>query len=83
LYIDFVNDFELNQLMRPPKVCLCKGVSEQDIIDAVKDGKKRFGQIIKMTYAGTSCNTCMHQVKAAFDKAIKLHPLENENSKSP
>lgn len=53
-------------LMRPRKLCLCKGVSRQDIADAVAQGADTFPKLIKKTHASTGCGTCYHEVYAAF-----------------
>lgn len=35
------------------KVCLCKGITEEEIIKAIKEGATSFEQIKKITSAGT------------------------------
>lgn len=57
---------DFSSLMRPRKLCLCKGVSRQDIADAVKGGAETFRQLIDKTHATTGCGTCYHEVYAAF-----------------
>ncbi|MBV6492076.1 MAG: hypothetical protein LDLANPLL_00066 [Turneriella sp.] len=52
--------------MRPRKICLCKGVSRQDIADAVRGGADTFRKLIEKTQATTGCGTCYHEVYAAF-----------------
>jgi bacterioferritin-associated ferredoxin len=57
---------DLACLMRPRKLCLCKGVSRQDITQAVEGGADNFRQLIQKTQATTGCGTCYHEVYAAF-----------------
>ena len=35
------------------KVCLCKGVTEEEIVKAIKDGAKTFEEVGNKTGAGT------------------------------
>ena len=48
------------------KVCSCKGVTEKEIIQAVKDGATTYQDIKKETGAGTGgCkgDKCKHKIK--------------------
>jgi bacterioferritin-associated ferredoxin len=56
-------------LMRPRKLCLCKGVSKQDIEEAVAGGVENFRQLVAKTHATTGCGTCYREVYAAFREA--------------
>ncbi len=60
----------INALMRPRKVCLCKGVSKEDIIKTVKDGATRMGQVVKKTHATTGCGTCFLDVKELVQQTL-------------
>lgn len=53
-------------LMRPRKLCLCKGVSRHDITEAFEGGADTFRKLIQKTHATTGCGTCYHEVYAAF-----------------
>lgn len=57
---------DLASLMRPRKLCLCKGVSRQDIDEAVRAGADTFRKLIEKTHATTGCGTCYHETYAAF-----------------
>ncbi len=57
-------DFDAH--MRPHKLCLCKGVSRQDIAEAVKGGADTFRKLVEKTHATTGCGTCYVEVYAAF-----------------
>lgn len=52
--------------MRPRKLCLCKGVSRQDVERAVQGGVETFRQLVEKTHATTGCGTCYQEVYAAF-----------------
>lgn len=52
----------LEELMRPRKVCLCKGVSKEDLVRAIRGGAMTLSQLQKETLAGTGCGTCLVQV---------------------
>jgi bacterioferritin-associated ferredoxin len=57
---------DLACLMRPRKLCLCKSVSKQDIVEAVSGGADNFRKVIEKTHATTGCGTCYHETYAAF-----------------
>jgi bacterioferritin-associated ferredoxin len=57
---------DLSCLMRPRKLCLCKGVSRADIQAAVRAGADTFPKLVEKTHATTGCGTCYHEVYAAF-----------------
>lgn len=60
---------DLACLMRPRKLCLCKGVGKQDIEDAVAEGADTFRKLVAKTHATTGCGTCYREVYAAFREA--------------
>ncbi|MCS6972200.1 MAG: (2Fe-2S)-binding protein [Turneriella sp.] len=53
-------------LMRPRKLCLCKGVSREDIARVVRGGVRSFAELVQKTQATTGCGTCIDEVYAAF-----------------
>lgn len=57
---------DLSRLMRPCKLCLCKGVTRADVHAAVSGGADTFPRLIEKTQATTGCGTCYHEVYAAF-----------------
>ncbi|RME88477.1 MAG: (2Fe-2S)-binding protein [Candidatus Hydrogenedentota bacterium] len=58
-----MNEEELNALMRPKKVCLCKGLTRADIEKAYDKGAKTLDAIMKETLAGTGCGTCEWEIE--------------------
>lgn len=68
-----LEDFDINQLMRPRKICVCRQVSESDIRNAVRNGAKTFQEISERTQASTNCATCASAVNAILqDELSKL-----------
>lgn len=59
---------DISCLMRPRKICLCKGVSRKDVADAVASGSDTFRKLIQKTHATTGCGTCYHEMYAAFQE---------------
>ena len=53
---------DLNQVMRPRKICVCKSVSREEIIKAVESGCKNLEQVSDETEAATGCGTCENEV---------------------
>jgi bacterioferritin-associated ferredoxin len=62
---------DLSCLMRPRKLCLCKGVSRADIQAAVRAGADTFPKLVKTTQATTGCGTCYTEVYAAFCEELE------------
>ena len=57
--------------MRPHNVCICKGVSEERIKDAVKSGGARtFAEVQRLTRCSTGCGTCESRVRELIGKII-------------
>ena len=54
----------LNALMRPPRVCVCRNVSEERLRLAVRDGAATFEALQAATRCGTGCGTCEPKVRA-------------------
>ena len=53
-----MNEADLNALMRPRKVCLCRNLSREDIEKAYDKGAKTLSQMVRATQATTGCGTC-------------------------
>ena len=49
-------------------ICYCKGVTEQDIVEAVKAGKLE--EMHDNLAPGTGCGTCMHIVRDIISEEI-------------
>jgi bacterioferritin-associated ferredoxin len=45
-------------------VCLCAGVTSQQVIDAVKAGASTTKQVGERTGAGTVCGRCRNNIRA-------------------
>ncbi|MDH5654844.1 MAG: (2Fe-2S)-binding protein [Spirochaetia bacterium] len=57
--------------MRPHNICICKGVSEEKIKDAVKrQGARNFTEIQRLTSCSTGCGTCEGRVKELLEKIL-------------
>ncbi len=52
-------------------VCNCFGVSEAEIIKAIKDGAKTLDDIKEANYAGGGCSRCIPNIKILLDKYAK------------
>ncbi len=51
-------------------VCLCHGVSDRTIDEAVHDGCRTVRQIGRACGAGTDCGACKRQVKAIVGESL-------------
>ncbi len=51
-------------------VCLCKGISDQDIIDAVNEGSEDLQTIQTTLGAGTGCGTCQDFTQDLITKTL-------------
>jgi bacterioferritin-associated ferredoxin len=47
-------------------ICHCRGVTEQDIVEAVKENKLE--QMYKTLAPGSGCGTCMHIVRDIIEE---------------
>jgi len=63
---------EVFQYVRPAKVCLCKSVSHQQIIDSIHRGNHTIEAIAADTLATTGCGTCKPQVQKILIETLKL-----------
>ncbi|MCX7997562.1 MAG: (2Fe-2S)-binding protein [Leptospiraceae bacterium] len=62
---------QLYSLMRPRKICLCKAVSETDLVDCIINGANSLEELIFRTGASTKCGSCRSMVIAIFEREIK------------
>ncbi len=51
-------------------VCLCKGVSDQRILAAIRDGARTPAEVGRATGAGTDCGTCRETVADILRRAL-------------
>lgn len=62
------------QYLRPKRICLCIGLSEKDIIDAIDKYKiTNFEDLQKITQCSTNCGTC----EDAIRNLLKNHLNKN------
>ena len=61
-------------------ICNCFGVSEAEIIEAIKNGAKTLDEIKEINYAGGGCTRCVPNIKMLLDKYTKketnLNPVQ-------
>ncbi|HEY4122920.1 MAG TPA: (2Fe-2S)-binding protein [Byssovorax sp.] len=50
-------------------VCLCRGVTERDILRAIDAGACSTSEVMRCTRAGTCCGTCVPTVAAMVDES--------------
>ena len=50
-------------------VCLCTGVTSQQVIDAARAGASTTKQIGELTGAGTVCGRCRNNIRALIARA--------------
>jgi bacterioferritin-associated ferredoxin len=51
-------------------VCICKGVTDQDIDAAVSAGASSPSEVMAVTGAGSRCGTCRHSVEQMVDERL-------------
>lgn len=52
-------------------VCLCQGVSDHDIHDAIREGAQTVEAVARCTGAGTRCKSCLPTIATLVDRACK------------
>jgi bacterioferritin-associated ferredoxin len=57
--------------MRPRKVCVCKQVSEEEIVHCIKIGMTSVEEISYHTSASTGCGTCVRSIQNLIDRELK------------
>lgn len=45
-------------------VCLCRGITDQDIKDAIENGAENYRDVRDMLDLGTCCGRCVPEAKA-------------------
>ncbi|TNC91382.1 (2Fe-2S)-binding protein [Thalassolituus sp.] len=50
-------------------VCICKGVTDRDIVAAAEQGATRMSQLKECTGLGSQCGKCARDAKAIFNEA--------------
>lgn len=69
---------DLNCLMRPRKVCLCRSVTRDDIKHAVESGVRTMNQLQAKTAASTGCGTCFLEVKNVLEEELLCFQEKND-----
>ena len=52
-------------------VCLCKGITDKQIADLVKQGHDTCKEIGKQCGAGTDCTSCCKQIQEIIGRVIR------------
>lgn len=52
-------------------VCLCNGVTEDDILRIMKKGAKDVGDVRKFTLASTTCGKCKIEIDSIVDQFLR------------
>lgn len=63
--------FDINSLMRPKRVCLCRMVTEDDLVRAIREGAHTMDEIREKTRASTGCGTCSMQVYHILQRELQ------------
>lgn len=53
-------------------VCLCRGITDQDIKDAMADGAQSYREIRDQLDLGTCCGRCAPEAKAIISEELSL-----------
>ena len=53
-------------------VCLCRGITDQDIKDAMADGAHTYREIRDQLDLGTCCGRCVPEAKAIISEELSL-----------
>lgn len=67
---------QLNALMRPRMVCVCKRVSEARIRKVVASGADSFEEVQHLTNCSTGCGTCEGAVRELLEKIQQARSLD-------
>ena len=51
-------------------VCLCRGITDQDIKEAVASGAESYREIRDMLDLGTCCGRCAHEARAIISDEV-------------
>ena len=69
----------LYSMMRPKKICLCRAVTEQDLIYAVHNlGCDTMEKIREKTTASTNCGTCSGRVRAILERELEKMGIKTD-----
>jgi len=51
-------------------VCLCRGITDQDIKDAVANGAESYREIRDLLYLGTCCGRCAPEARSIISDEL-------------
>lgn len=51
-------------------VCLCRGITDQDIKDAMQNGAQSYREVREMLDLGTCCGKCAPEAKALISDEL-------------
>ncbi|MCH4247909.1 MAG: bacterioferritin-associated ferredoxin [Acinetobacter populi] len=53
-------------------VCLCRGITDQDIKDAMQSGAQSYREVREMLDLGTCCGRCAPEAKSIISEELSL-----------
>ena len=53
-------------------VCLCRGITDQDIKDAISNGAESYREVRELLDLGTCCGRCAPEAKMIISDEISL-----------
>ena len=66
--------------MEPMLVCLCKVVSERQVLSAILAGADTVAEIERRTQAGSDCGACREKIAEILEATARAKPAEEERS---
>lgn len=61
-------------------ICLCHGVNEATIREAVKNGSRTIRELSFQTGCGTQCGSCVSTVQALLLETLQAEPVTGNTS---
>ena len=53
-------------------VCLCRGITHQEIKDAIADGAESYREVRELLDLGTCCGRCAPEAKSIINEELSL-----------
>jgi bacterioferritin-associated ferredoxin len=75
---DEIDLSQIYSLMRPKNICICKAVSEAELVNAIHSGAHTLEELIFQTSASTKCGSCATMVRAIFQR--EMDKIQKESS---
>lgn len=44
-------------------ICICEGITKDDLIESIKSGNKTLDKLMEVTGAGSGCSTCQTDIE--------------------